>query len=598
MGIEYFSKLLESSTEKELLLSKKSNNISTARLISFLIVIAGLAIGFYNKNIVGIFVGVVSIIIFIALLVIHSKVKEEETYFKSKCEVLNKYIKRFGDGWKEFKIDGKEYLKDENSQAKDLDLFGRTSLYQYICVANTSYGKNFLAKYLWNENPDENVILERQIAIKELLSKDDFSIHIQTLSNIIGKEQKSNSDSSIESFIEYGENKNVYIPKWMHIFTWGLPTATILSFIFCVLGFLPVLPVFLLFIIQLGFSGFGYPRLMQTLSPLFSFSRSIQVYEKMFEVLEKETFESDYLKELQNKLSKGSGVSRGVKQLNSIGNAVNLRYNQIIYIIACGVLMWNYHCAEALERWKGIYGNQIRDWFESIGEFEALISLTVISHVKENTCFPVIKYEDTPRLKVEEVYHPLIAEKSVIANSIQLNSQTCIITGSNMSGKTTFLRSIGVNLALAYAGAPVCAKSFDATCMAIFTSMRIQDDVSQGISTFYAEILRIKSMIQYSLKELPMLVLVDEIFKGTNSADRIIGASEAVKKLSKPWVISMVTTHDFELCDLSGSGDVEVVNYHFSEYYVDDKIHFDYKIKDGRCKTTNAKQLMRMAGIL
>ncbi len=162
----------------------------------------------------------------------------------------------------------------------------------------------------------------------------------------------------------------MYIPKWMHIFTWGLPTATILSFIFCVLGFLPVLPVFLLFIIQLGFSGFGYPRLMQTLSPLFSFSRSIQVYEKMFEVLEKETFESDYLKELQNKLSKGSGVSRGVKQLNSIGNAVNLRYNQIIYIIACGVLMWNYHCAEALERWKGIYGNQIRDWFESIGNLK------------------------------------------------------------------------------------------------------------------------------------------------------------------------------------------------------------------------------------
>lgn len=278
MGIEYFSKLLESSTEKELLLSKKSNNISTARLISFLIVIAGFAIGFYNKNIVGIFVGVLSIIIFIALLVIHSKVKEEETYFKSKSEVLNKYIKRFGDGWKEFKIDGKEYLKDENSQAKDLDLFGRASLYQYICVANTSYGKNFLAKYLWNENPDENVILERQRAIKELLSKDDFSIHIQTLSNIIGKEQKNNSDSSIESFIEYGENKNVYIPKWMHIFTWGLPTATILSFIFCMLGFLPVLPVFLLFIIQLGFSGFGYPRLMQTLAPLFHL---VEVYKYM-----------------------------------------------------------------------------------------------------------------------------------------------------------------------------------------------------------------------------------------------------------------------------------------------------------------------------
>ncbi|MCC0697696.1 mannonate oxidoreductase [Clostridioides sp. ES-S-0048-02] len=598
MGMNYFSKLLESTTEKELLLNKKSNNISTARLISFLILIAGFAIGFYNKNIVGIFVGIVALILFISLLVIHNKIKEEESYFKSKCEVLDKYVKRFGDEWKEFKIDGKEYIQEENSQAKDLDLFGRASLYQYICIANTSYGKKSLAKSLWNENPNDNIILERQTAVKELLSKQDFSIHIQTLSNIIGKEQKTNSDGSIESFIEYGEDKKVYIPKWMHVFTWGLPTATILSFIFFILGFLPMLPVFLLFVLQLGFGGFGNTKLMQTLSPLFSFSRSIQVYEKMFEVLEKETFESPYLKELQAKLSKGNGVSKGIKQLNSIGNAVNLRYNQIVYILACGVLMWNYHCAESLERWKSVYGNQIRGWLESIGEFEALISLTIIGQVKENTCFPIIKSESIPKLEVEEVYHPLIAEKTVVANSIKLNSQTCIITGSNMSGKTTFLRSIGVNLVLAYAGAPVCAKNFDATCMYIFTSMRIQDDVSQGISTFYAEILRIKSMIQYSIKELPMLVLVDEIFKGTNSADRIIGASEAVKKLSKPWIISMVTTHDFELCDLSSGGDVEIVNYHFSEYYVDDKIYFDYAIKDGRCKTTNAKQLMKMAGIL
>jgi DNA mismatch repair ATPase MutS len=167
-----------------------------------------------------------------------------------------------------------------------------------------------------------------------------------------------------------------------------------------------------------------------------------------------------------------------------------------------------------------------------------------------------------------------------------------------MSGKTTFLRSIGVNMALAYAGGPVCAKNFETTCMALFTSMRIQDDVSQGISTFYAELLRIKTMVQYSVHKRPMLLLIDEIFKGTNSADRIIGAKETIKKLSQPWIISMISTHDFELCELSDNEDVKAVNYHFSEYYVNDEIRFDYIIKKGRCKTTNAKHLMRMAGIL
>ena len=203
-----------------------------------------------------------------------------------------------------------------------------------------------------------------------------------------------------------------------------------------------------------------------------------------------------------------------------------------------------------------------------------------------------------PKFNFEDLRHPLIVEEKGIGNDLGVEGNTCIITGSNMSGKTTFLRSIGVNLALAYAGAPVVAKQFTTSYMEVFTSMRIEDRVDEGISTFYAELLRIKEMIEYSERHLPMLTLIDEIFKGTNSADRILGATETIKKLGKPWLNVMVTTHDFELCNLAGEGKRKVVNYHFEEYYEDNQIRFDYKLKNGRCKTTNAKYLLRMVGIL
>ena len=193
--------------------------------------------------------------------------------------------------------------------------------------------------------------------------------------------------------------------------------------------------------------------------------------------------------------------------------------------------------------------------------------------------------------------HPLIEPSVVVANDADFQGGTTIITGSNMSGKTTFLRTLGVNLVLAYAGAPVCADTFKADYMKIFTSMRVTDDVSNGISTFYAEILRIKSMVEYRKCNKPMLCLIDEIFKGTNSADRIVGARKVISKLSAASSMTMVSTHDFELCDIENYDGSHAANYHFEEYYEGDQLKFDYRKKDGRCTTTNAMAILHMAGL-
>ena len=208
---------------------------------------------------------------------------------------------------------------------------------------------------------------------------------------------------------------------------------------------------------------------------------------------------------------------------------------------------------------------------------------------------PSIADEHKPVLEFQDAYHPLLASNEAVANSFKMERQVAIITGSNMSGKTTFLRTVGINLVLAYAGGPVMAKSFTCSLMQLFTSMRIEDDI-EGISTFYGELLRIKEIVEENRTGKVMTALIDEIFKGTNSADRIIGARETVKQLSSNNIFTLITTHDFELCELEN--EVSCTNYHFEEYYQDDKIKFDYRIKDGRSKTTNAQYLLKMVGII
>ena len=203
-----------------------------------------------------------------------------------------------------------------------------------------------------------------------------------------------------------------------------------------------------------------------------------------------------------------------------------------------------------------------------------------------------------PELTGKAVTPLLIEEAKAVPNDALFAAGTCIITGSNMSGKTTYMRTLATSAILAYAGAPVCAEHFALTPMAVYTSIHVSDDLSRGISTFYAEILRIRQMVEASQEERPLLLCIDEIFKGTNSADRITGAAEAIKRLTRPSCITLVTTHDFELCDLQSPNDLPIKNFHFEESYPDDKIHFDFKIRPGRCHTTNARYLLKMAGIL
>ncbi|WP_337814254.1 mannonate oxidoreductase, partial [Intestinibacter sp.] len=516
--------------------------------------------------------------------------------------VYNKYIKRLNGTWYDFKDKGSEYLDENMPYLKDLDIFGEGSLYQYICSANTLYGKKSLVNHLKQTKYNLEDIIKYQDAVKELSSMKEFSNEIETLSYLIKQNKKKNINKEIKKFIEVCEEKTQSQSKIKKILMIVLPAIFIALAVLSLIGINPIYENLLksVLVINLILAFANMAKSTAILSPIGDFYKNIKVYDNLFKEIEKTSFESKYLNELKETLNKDGGSINAVKSLKKIGSYIELRQNFLGNIILNGIFLWDFNCIDMFDKWKKSYGKNMRSYLEVVGEFEALISLASITYIRDDYTFANINEckNEKPNIDFKNLKHPLIKIEDAVGNSIDLKGQTCVITGSNMSGKTTFLRSIGINLVLAYAGGPVLASSFDTSIMKILTSIRVEDNVNKEISTFYAELLRIKEMTEYNKHERPMICLIDEIFKGTNSADRIICATESIKKLSQPWSITLVSTHDFELCNLESDKSINAVNYHFAEYYQNNEIKFDYNIQEGRCVTTNAKVLLKMVGIV
>ncbi len=592
MRREDFEKEYLNVKGREAALEKRSTAVAFFRFAAFVLFMIGLALIIAGKTVMGYSLTGIFLILFIFLLFYHGKIKEKQLYEESMGKVLFSYIARFGDDWQHFPDDGADFLGEEDTVMADLDILGPHSLYQFLTVAQTGKGKQHLADLLRGEPREKAEIAPKQAAVAELAEKTGFSIHLQALSGLFTLRQQEGTWDDMDEFLANLKGKRTGFSHFLTVCAWVLPVLTLGSLGLVIAGWIPPAWFMALIVLQWAFAGFGYRRNMRILQPLYSMLRYLQTYGEIFSALENEEFRSPYLKRIQSKFREGVGASWIVRKLAAIGEAANLHYNPFIYGFLAAFLMWDYQCLIAFNRWQRRYCENLSSWFLAVGEIEALMSLAVLCHVKGNYSFPAILEEEKPRLHGESLAHPLLPDDQAVGNDCDWSGGTYVITGSNMSGKTTFLRTLGLNLILTYAGAPVVARSFAATPMRIFTSMRVGDDVTKGISTFYGELLRIKEMVTYSKEGKPMIALIDEIFKGTNSADRIIGAKEAVRRLTKPWGMTLVSTHDFELCDLEKDAAVAAKNYHFSEYYEGDALRFDYLLRG------KAAAALQMPGIL
>lgn len=573
-------------------LEKRSSTYSGIRFVMFLAAVATLIIGIYDSHFMLVLFGIVATVAFVALVFVHGRLSEQIEYRKARSEVFRRYESRFSEEWKKFAENGSQYLKEDDLVARDMDLIGPNSLYQFICVAGTEDGRRSLAESIKNPSYDIADIETRQEAIRELADKRQFSMDFETLGVKTGMGKKK---YTADEFVAYC-NGDDHIPGIFNVLRFVLPLVTVLLFILGVTGQINIGWTLVSFFAVLLFSWLFGGVAGQSVMPMISFGYVIEDYIRMFELISKENFESELLRDIKGQLSESSGALAAIRKLRTISAAFNIRYNPIVHQLLCGLTMWDFHLGHMMDRWKSKNGGCVAGWIKAVSDMEELMSFAVLARTRKVT-YPQIGRREYVHVQARGMRHPLISPDVVVENDADFKGGATIITGSNMSGKTTFLRTLGINLILAYAGAPVCADYMEADVMRIFTSMRVTDDVSNGISTFYAEILRIKTMVEYRKKDKPMLCLIDEIFKGTNSADRIVGATQIIRKLAGPGSMTLVSTHDFELCDLKGEDGTPAANYHFEEYYEGDQLRFDYKKKEGRCTTTNAMAILHMAGL-
>ena len=317
-------------------------------------------------------------------------------------------------------------------------------------------------------------------------------------------------------------------------------------------------------------------------------------------LIEKTAFTTPLLQQMQDQFKHGHNytASRQFKILKKILERLDLRYNLLLSAPLNLLLLWNLQQVLDLEKWKLNNSIRLKQWFETFGHFEALNSLSVLAFNHPGWCFPLFK-EPFFYIKGTNIGHPLINKNKRVNNDINIDSQgkLLLITGSNMAGKSTYLRSIGINVILAMAGAPVCAEYFCLSTVQLISSMRIADNLEESTSTFYAELKKLKSVIDKVNEGNHVFILLDEILRGTNSLDRHTGSVALIKQLIKHQAAGIIATHDVGLAALKNDYPENILNYHFDVQVTGEELYFDYKLKPGICTSLNASILMKKIGI-
>ena len=579
--------------EKNISLSKESSYYSILRLIIFIGGLAVTYIAYRRGNISFIYIALLLFAgLFISAAYKHGRVLEELTYIKAMERVVAKGKDRLEENFNGFLDKGDDFIDKSHPYTYDLDIFGEGSLFQRYNGTSTYLGrKRFAGELTGDISFSKEDIFERQQAIEELSGKADFREDIE----VVGVMEKGEKTSPSELIAWKGEREKLFSSKVFKVFVWALNLLTAAIVVMMILGIVDYRILLLDILLNGLILLWGKSKRVQALRLIELYKENINTYFKIVELTEKEFFTSPLLLDLKKRLEEGEkSASYQLKELAKIVRSLSDTHNAY-YLIINHLSLMDYHILMRLEQWKSNYGDALERWLEVAAEMESLCSLSIINFENEDYSIPEIV--DYKMVEGKAIGHPLLGKKAVTNDfSLKEPHRAVLITGSNMSGKSTFLRTLGSNLLLSYLGTRVRAEAFTCGIMSIYTCMRVNDDLKESISSFYAELLRIEEVIKATKEDKPIFYLLDEIFKGTNSMDRHKGAEILLKQLMKRNTLGLVSTHDLELTDMENTHK-GVINYHFKEYYEDNTLKFDYKLRKGYSTTQNALYLMRMIGI-
>lgn len=492
---------------------------------------------------------------------------------------------------------GTAYIDEKHYYISDLDIFGAGSLFNLMNRAATNLGCNKLAGWLIAA-ADKPSILSRQQAVAELKEKNDWKLELQSRLLFANKEDK---DSLKKLFAYLHLPLNMPGERWLSKY---IIIGPVLLFLFIALTiFSPVFSpgIIAMAILNLIIAGSRGDQTRKTDLISGKIGGTLKNYAEAFGTIEKEEWRSPLTASLAAKVKKGGHKSTSaiIRKLSMLITNLDARSNMILGPILNALFVWNIRFVIAIENWKRDNHEDIEIAFEVIAEFEALLSLSSLAINNPDWCTPQIAEGEGYTVTGKNMGHPLISQKNRVNNDYKLADayHIDIITGSNMAGKSTFLRTIGINAVLALCGAPVCANSMEVSIITIISYMRIKDSLNESTSTFKAELDRLQMLLSAVATQPKVFFLVDEMLRGTNSIDKYKGSKAVIERLISKKGVGMVATHDLQIAELEQKYPDYIRNFYFDIQVKDGEMLFDYKIKDGECKTFNASLLLKQIGI-
>nr|WP_321233734.1 DNA mismatch repair protein MutS [uncultured Psychroserpens sp.] len=568
-------------------LQKRILLFSTLRLLTFITTSVGIYLSFQNWQIATV-LGLIGLGVFLLLLSKYTDTKAKRELHKALVYINEEELK-IASGNFHHRDTGLQFQDPKHFYSLDIDLFGKGSFFQYINRTMSSEGRLQLASTLKANNITQ--IEERQEAIKELSKKTEWIQHYAATAKLI------ETETPAPKIINWLKNHKPYLPKHMK---WAPLLFVVIS--------ISLLALAIFKILDIGFFGYWlFAGLVVTGSYLKGINilasnsdktkETFKQYASLLLQIENESFASKLLQEKQQLIeSENKKASAIFSEFSKHLDALDNRNNLIGAIFGNGYLLSDIKNAFKVEQWISKYAHKVEDWFEVVSFFDAYNSLGNYAFNHQGHVFPKIS-EEKLVIKAEALGHPLLDQNKRIASDVTINNQEFfIVTGANMAGKSTFLRTVSLHIMMANVGLPVCATSSSYSPVKLITSMRTSDSLTDDSSYFFSELTRLKFIVDAIDKE-PYFIILDEILKGTNSTDKAIGSKKFVEKLVAGHATGIIATHDLSLCKISEELN-EVKNYYFDAEIVNDELYFDYKFKKGICQNMNASFLLKKMEIV
>jgi hypothetical protein len=573
-------------------INKRYNSISILRLLSIFLCLFLLFYYIKTNEILYIVFAFLSFVGFIFLMRIHSRLSFEKQITTALLKINENEILFLNREKLPFE-NGVEFNDFHHPYAYDLDIFGEHSLFQNLNRTATFIGKKTLANQLLTQFSNE-IILENQEAIEELKIKIDWRQDFLALATV-----RHDTKNAYDSLIYWKSFKNNSLPKVLIILSIVLPTLFfgLLTAYFITSKTILLSYLSYVFIANMVVLGRSVKRIQSEIAKADNIDKVIKQYGLLVYKIETEKFQTKKLIDLQQQLIfKNASASEHLKQLSELFSRMDTISNFVTAIVFNGTFLFNLHVLKALLKWKEDYSEELEKWINIIGEFEALNSLANLAYNNPDFVFPEINSEY--KIGFKDLSHPLLNPATRVGNDTAFYPESfMILTGSNMSGKSTFLRSLGVNMVLGGIGSVVCASKANIHPLPVLVSMRLSDSLADSESYFFAEIKRLKQIMD-ALEDKPAFVLLDEILRGTNSDDKRNGTIEVVKKIIAKKAIGAIATHDIEVCLTTNEYPDILTNQCFEVEIQNNELHFDYKLRNGICKNKSATFLMQKMGVI